>query len=137
MKWRFGRIGAENMRKMQLKSPASKSLWTCTRCRRPFKNRNQAHSCGEFTVEQLLDSKPSKVVELYDRFAALVLQRGEVIVYSSDQDQSSLQGPNRFCDRGHDEELARCCLRAGPTIEKPSHQESPGRVARHCSLSAH
>jgi hypothetical protein len=53
---------------------------TCPRCRRPFKNRNQAHSCGQYTVEQLLDGKPSEVVELYDRFAALVLQCGEVVV---------------------------------------------------------
>jgi hypothetical protein len=42
-----------------------KRLWTCPRCLRQFKNRNQAHSCGQFTVQQLLDDKPQEVVELY------------------------------------------------------------------------
>jgi hypothetical protein len=68
------------MRKRQRKSPASKPLWTCPCCRRQFKNRNQAHSCGQFTVEQLLDGKPAEVVEMYDRFAELVLRGREVVV---------------------------------------------------------
>jgi hypothetical protein len=70
----------KNMRKRQLKGLASKPLWTCPRCRRQFKNRNQAHSCGQFTVEQLLDGKPSEVVELYDRFTELVVRGREVVV---------------------------------------------------------
>jgi hypothetical protein len=68
------------MRKRQLKGAASNPLWTCPSCRRQFKNRNQSHSCGQYTVEQLLDGKPSEVVELYDRFAELVLRCGEVVV---------------------------------------------------------
>src|SRR5262249_55051348 len=36
---------------------------------RRFKNQNQAHCCCQFTVERLLDGKPSELVELYDRFA--------------------------------------------------------------------
>jgi hypothetical protein len=55
-------------------------LWTCPRCRRQFKNRNQAHSCGLFTVGMLLDGKPSEVVELYDHLAELVLRCGEVVI---------------------------------------------------------
>jgi hypothetical protein len=68
------------MRRRQLQTPASKPLWTCPRCRRQFKNRNQAHSCGQFAVEQLLEGRPSEVVELYDRFTELVLRCGEVVV---------------------------------------------------------
>jgi hypothetical protein len=68
------------MQKKRLKSPASNPLWTCPRCCRQFKNRNQAHSCGQYTVEQLLDGKPSEVVELYDRFAELVLRCGEIVI---------------------------------------------------------
>jgi hypothetical protein len=55
-------------------------MWTCPRCRRQFKNRNQAHSCGQFTVAQLLDGKPPEIVELYDQFAQQVLRCGEVVV---------------------------------------------------------
>lgn len=57
-----------------------KPLWTCPRCRRRFVNRNQAHSCGAFTVAQHLAGKPSAVVELYDRFSEIVQRCGEVVV---------------------------------------------------------
>ena len=58
----------------------TRPLWTCPRCRRQFKNRNQAHSCGRFSVEQLLDGKPPEVVKLYDRLVDLVLRCGDVVV---------------------------------------------------------
>jgi hypothetical protein len=57
-----------------------KPLWTCLRCRRQFKNRNQAHSCGLFTVEQLLDGKPQEIVELYEQLDNLIRRCGEVLV---------------------------------------------------------
>jgi hypothetical protein len=68
------------MRKRRPKGTEPRPLWTCPRCRRPFKNRNQAHSCGQFTVEHLLDGKPPEMVELYDRLAELVLRCGQVVV---------------------------------------------------------
>lgn len=68
------------MRKRQTKGPESRPLWTCPRCRRQFKNRNQAHSCGQFTVAQLLEGKPQEVVELYERVADLIRSCGEVLV---------------------------------------------------------
>src|ERR1700736_1194955 len=68
------------MRKRETKTPEPKPLWTCPRCRRQFANRNQAHSCGQFTVEQLLDGKPQEVVEWYERLADMVHCCGEVVV---------------------------------------------------------
>ena len=68
------------MRKRHTKATARTPLWTCPRCRRQFKNRNQAHSCGQFTVEQLLDGKPLEVVELYERIDDLIRTCGEVVV---------------------------------------------------------
>jgi len=62
------------------KNPSSKPLWTCPRCRRQFKNRNQAHSCGQFTVEQLLDGKPQEVVELYEQLDRMIGSCGDVVV---------------------------------------------------------
>jgi hypothetical protein len=62
------------------KDSEPKALWTCPHCRRRFTHRNQAHSCGRFTVEQLLDGKPPEVVELYDRLAEMLKQCGEVVV---------------------------------------------------------
>ena len=68
------------MRKRQTKSTESKPLWTCPHCRRQFANRNQAHSCGQFSVAQLLDGKPQEIVELYERLDDLIRRCGEVVV---------------------------------------------------------
>ena len=68
------------MPKRRPKESESKPLWTCPRCRRQFANRNQSHSCGQFTVEQLLDGKAQEIVELYERFADVVHRCGEAVV---------------------------------------------------------
>src|SRR5262245_43276492 len=68
------------MRNPRPKNARRKGIWTCPRCRRQFKNRNQAHSCGLFTVEQLLDGKPPEIVELYHALAELLLRCGDVVV---------------------------------------------------------
>ncbi|SRR5579871_5210027 len=68
------------MPKRQLGKTDPKALWTCPRCRRQFKNRNQLHSCGQFTVEQLLDGKPQEIVELYEQLDCLIGSCGEVAV---------------------------------------------------------
>src|SRR5262249_23046699 len=73
--------GVQNaMRKRQVKGTERKPMWTCPLCRRQFANRNQAHSCGQFSVEQLLDGKPQGIVELYDRVDDLIRRCGEVVV---------------------------------------------------------
>jgi hypothetical protein len=68
------------MRNRRTKATEPKPLWTCPRCRRQFANRNQAHSCGQFTVDQLLDGKPLEIVEWYERLADMVQRCGEVVV---------------------------------------------------------
>jgi hypothetical protein len=68
------------MRKRQSKGTGPKPLWTCPLCRRQFANRNQSHSCDQFTVEQLLDGMPQEIVELFERLADVVHQCGEVVV---------------------------------------------------------
>jgi hypothetical protein len=55
-------------------------LWTCPRCRRQFVHRNQAHSCGQFCVEQLLEGKPPDMVALFDRFMDLIHRSGDVVI---------------------------------------------------------
>jgi hypothetical protein len=68
------------MRKRQTNTTEPRPLWTCPACRRQFKNRNQAHSCGHFTVEQLLDGKPPEIIELFQRLADLIQRCGDVFV---------------------------------------------------------
>jgi hypothetical protein len=71
------------MPKRQSKATERKPLWTCPACRRQFKNRNQAHSCGQFTVERLLDGKPQEVIEWYERLDGLIRSCGDVVVAST------------------------------------------------------
>jgi hypothetical protein len=68
------------MRNRKTKRTEPKPLWTCPSCRRQFANRNQSHSCGQFTAEQLLDGKPQEMVELYERLDDLIRSCGEVVV---------------------------------------------------------
>ena len=62
------------------KQSEPRPLWTCPACRRQFKNRNQSHSCGQFTVEQLLAGMPPQIVELYERLDDVIRRCGEVVV---------------------------------------------------------
>jgi hypothetical protein len=67
------------MRKRQTRASAPRPLWTCPHCRRQFANRNQSHSCGQFTAAQLLDGKPQEIVELYERLDDLIRRSGDVV----------------------------------------------------------
>jgi hypothetical protein len=53
-------------------------LWRCPRCRRPFANRRQEHSCGRYTVAQFLAGKGPRARELWRAFARLVRTVGPV-----------------------------------------------------------
>jgi hypothetical protein len=41
------------------------SIWKCPRCKRPFRQANQRHSCGVGSREALLRNKPAALVALY------------------------------------------------------------------------
>ena len=53
-------------------------LYPCLRCGRLFANRNQAHSCGQWTVEQHFVGKPKHLRKLFDRFIAMVQRNGPI-----------------------------------------------------------
>jgi hypothetical protein len=41
------------------------ALWTCSRCGRAFRQKNQRHSCGVGSRAELLARKPEALVRLY------------------------------------------------------------------------
>jgi hypothetical protein len=43
-------------------------MWTCPKCRHQFYNKNQSHSCGEYTVDDFLKDKPEKSIGLFHFF---------------------------------------------------------------------
>lgn len=60
-----------------------KPLWICPRCGHPFVTKNMNHSCSRHELEDVFREKPPQVRALFDRFRALVDERGPttMIVY--------------------------------------------------------
>jgi hypothetical protein len=55
-------------------------MWTCPRCSAQFTNKNTWHSCGDYSVESFLKSKPEKmktlfwfIVDEFRRYGPLIL----------------------------------------------------------------
>ena len=55
-------------------------LWRCPKCSRRFANRNQEHSCGQYSVEDFLRGKDPRAVALYQAFQELVYRLGPVLL---------------------------------------------------------
>jgi len=43
-------------------------MWTCPKCKHQFFNKNQSHSCGDYTVDDFLKGKSVKSIELFHYF---------------------------------------------------------------------
>ena len=54
--------------------------WRCPRCGRPFNDKQQIHTCGDYTVRQYLEGHSGGAVELYRRFAERIRLCGPIIV---------------------------------------------------------
>lgn len=52
-------------------------MWTCPKCQRQFKNKNQDHSCGDYSVESLFSKYP-EIFPLFEKIRNLVLSFGRV-----------------------------------------------------------
>lgn len=49
-------------------------MWTCPKCERQFKTKNQSHSCMETTLDDLFMNKPDDLVLAFDAIMQLVLE---------------------------------------------------------------
>jgi hypothetical protein len=45
-------------------------MWTCPHCQQQFYNRNQSHSCGQYSVDGFLENKSERSIELFWYFLA-------------------------------------------------------------------
>lgn len=41
-------------------------MWICPKCKREFKNRNQYHSCGDFSIEKVFEKYPIEIFRLFE-----------------------------------------------------------------------
>jgi hypothetical protein len=56
----------------------NKFMWTCPKCKREFKNRNQGHSCGDFTINQVFEKYSPEIFELFSIIYKLVKSFGDM-----------------------------------------------------------
>jgi hypothetical protein len=54
--------------------------WTCPYCNRPFKHKNQAHSCVVIDAETHIENKSPNVKKIYDKLWKEVKKFGNVRV---------------------------------------------------------
>jgi hypothetical protein len=75
---------------------ADKPLWICPKCGHPFVTKNMNHSCTRHELDDLFRDKPVQVRALFDRFRAMVDERGPttMIVY---RDRVGFMVRVRFC----------------------------------------
>jgi len=52
-------------------------MWTCPRCGREFKNKNQAHSCKLIDKDQLFEKRPPQLRRIYKKIVSFVDTLGE------------------------------------------------------------
>ena len=43
-------------------------MWTCPKCGHKFYNKNQSHSCGNYSVDSFLNGKAEKAIDLFNYF---------------------------------------------------------------------
>ena len=52
-------------------------MWTCPKCKRSFKRKDQQHTCNLISKEQLFAKRPADLKKLYDQIVKVVRKFGE------------------------------------------------------------
>jgi hypothetical protein len=71
-------------------------MWTCPKCHQQFYNKNQAHSCGNYTVDDFLRGKPEKSTGLFKFFIGEYSKLGEFELHPV-KTRVALLTKMRFC----------------------------------------
>lgn len=52
-------------------------MWICPKCHQKFINKNQYHSCGNYTLDDFLKGKSEKAIELFNHFLSAFREVGD------------------------------------------------------------
>ncbi len=58
-------------------------MWTCPRCERQFKTRNQSHSCVTKSLDELFAKCPDHLLLAFDRLLSAVMEWEPISVGAS------------------------------------------------------
>lgn len=71
-------------------------MWTCPKCKHRFYNKNQSHSCGNYTVADFLKGQTEKAIDLFNDFVAEYRKIGEFELHPV-KTRVALLRKMRFC----------------------------------------
>lgn len=71
-------------------------MWICPKCKYKFYNKNQSHSCGNYTVDDFLKGKTKIAIELFTYFIAAYKKMGELDIHPV-KTRVALLTRMRFC----------------------------------------
>jgi len=71
-------------------------MWTCPKCGHKFFNKNQSHSCGQFTIDDFLKDKTEKSVDLFNYFISEYKKIGDFELHPV-KTRVALLTKMRFC----------------------------------------
>src|SRR5262245_19271912 len=71
-------------------------MWTCPKCKHKFYNKNQSHSCGNYTVEDFLKNKSPKAAGLFTYFLGQYRKIGDFELHPV-KTRIALLTKMRFC----------------------------------------
>ena len=60
--------------------------WVCPLCKRPFKYKNQAHSCVQVSPDAILNKKTEVTRKIYNKLIAAVQQFGDFDISAAKSD---------------------------------------------------
>jgi hypothetical protein len=110
-------------------------LWVCSKCGRPFANRNQSHSCVRRTRTDFLKDKPDSAKALFDGFVRLVEECGPILMAPAKtrvgfQVKMIFASVNRLTDRALDAHVILARRFEHPRFRKIE-SLSPGNHVHH------
>ena len=71
-------------------------MWTCPKCGHKFYNKNQSHSCGNYTVDNFLKGKTQKTIDLFNYFISEYKRIGDFEIHPV-KTRVALLTKMRFC----------------------------------------
>jgi hypothetical protein len=71
-------------------------MWTCPKCNAQFYHKNQAHSCGNFSLSKFLEGRSALAINLFDYFLTQYRTMGPFELHTV-KTRVALLGQMRFC----------------------------------------
>jgi hypothetical protein len=71
-------------------------MWICPKCKHKFYNKNQSHSCNDYSVEDFLHGKTREAIDLFNYFIAEYKKIGDIDIHPV-KTRVALLTKMRFC----------------------------------------